>query len=124
MEWYCHLLLKMRRVRLRDVLGNTPKILQPANSIGILTKALLPPKPVILTIPSPTLTHSPTFSNCPLGTGGARSETSWGFVRWPRWHYHRKDKQCTCFHADHCQLLTKAVAQFPQFRLEMPRDQA
>ena len=63
------------------------KITQLANiSVGILTKAQLPPKSAHLTIPTSfSLTHSPTFSNCPLSSGCAGSETNRWVVQWSRW---------------------------------------
>lgn len=79
MKWYCQFLLQVRRVRLRDELGGMAKITQLANiSVGILTKAQLPPKPACLTAPTSfILIHKATFSNCPLSSGCACSETSW-----------------------------------------------
>lgn len=39
MKWHCWLLLQVRRVRLRNELGDMPKITQLANiSVGILTQ--------------------------------------------------------------------------------------
>lgn len=67
MKWYCQFLLQVRRVRLGDELGGMAKITQLANiSVGILTKAQLPPKPACLTVPTSfILTHNATFFQMP-----------------------------------------------------------